>query len=140
MIVLPDDEFHVLVVRTDFSSDEQWRELKVSMIPTPAYDCDTFLLFIDDDVFDNMPIEQVRQVALEKTTKYIVIFIVDAVAINHPEHPIVVLNIYDKPSQLFRAVPPLICDLASNFHIANLDYEDFEDVIDADGILRDLEM
>lgn len=66
------------------------------------------------------------------------IFVVDQIAIILEDHPILVVKL-DPDEGLgkeFRAVPSEVGDIAANLSIANMDFEDFSDSVDGNGMFR----
>jgi hypothetical protein len=76
-----------------------------------------------------------------------VLFIADSVTFATPEHPILVVDLRDKYLSLtefpeiagrtpFRCIPPALWSVENNLSIANLDWEDFAEDTDDDGVYR----
>ncbi|MGA2441853.1 MAG: hypothetical protein ABSH08_12920 [Tepidisphaeraceae bacterium] len=65
-----------------------------------------------------------------------VAFIVDQMALLHPDHPILVVDLYTKPGRTFRVIPSEMWAVENNLSIANMDFAEFADATDADGIFR----
>ncbi|MEO8612986.1 MAG: hypothetical protein ABI690_34150 [Chloroflexota bacterium] len=125
-----------LVLRTDFSNDAVWDAL-CEAIQTPTSD-DGFravVEFVSDRDFEGISIEQV----LENTSedwRHSFLFIVDHEAIANPEHPVVVLDLYEERGRTFRVIPAEMWGVENNLSIANMDFADFADNADADGVFR----
>jgi hypothetical protein len=78
-------------------------------------------------------------------------FLADTVALTHPEQPLLVVNLYDRVESLadqrrglrygttFRVVPSEAWSVQNNLSIANMDWEEFADSTDDDGIFRGFE-
>ena len=81
------------------------------------------------------------------------VFVVDDTTIKNDEHPILVLGFspqsvdpkdYErKPAQTpvdqiksYRAIPSVIQAIENNLSIANMDFEDFANAVDRDGVFR----
>jgi hypothetical protein len=47
-----------------------------------------------------------------------------------------VIDLFDKPARSFRAIPSAIQAVENNLSIWNMDFEDFTNAVDADGIFR----
>ena len=58
------------------------------------------------------------------------------IALSHPEHPILVVDLNDEPGRAFRVVPREMWSVENNLSLANLDYRDFADDVGPDGIFR----
>ena len=80
-------------------------------------------------------------------------FIVDETSLTNEEHPILVVGFspnrihpedYEGPPrqtpltriQTFRAIPSTIQSIENNLSIANMDFEEFADAVDDDGVFR----
>jgi hypothetical protein len=64
------------------------------------------------------------------------IVLVDQLAISHPDHPLLIVDLYEESGQEFRAIPSQIQGVENNLSIANLDFEEFAQAVDKDGVLR----
>ena len=74
--------------------------------------------------------------AIPKESDQACLLMADEKTFTHPEHPILVVDLIDQPGQMFRAIPSQIQTIEANLAIANMDWEDFADGIDEDGIFR----
>jgi hypothetical protein len=127
-------EYHVLVVRTDYTDDAAWRE--VCRLIASA-DCEGYtptLLPVDDPAYDGATVED-----LLDTPDLDYAFVVDARAITDPEHPILVVDLdaeYGQPGQIFRTIPAEVSAIDANLGISNMDFEEFAGAVDPDGVFR----
>ncbi|NIW50173.1 MAG: hypothetical protein GWN30_36980, partial [Gammaproteobacteria bacterium] len=64
------------------------------------------------------------------------IMLVDRMTFEHPDHPLLVIDLYDDPGREFRAVPSQIQGIENNLSIANMDFEEFAGAVDEDGVFR----
>jgi hypothetical protein len=64
------------------------------------------------------------------------LFIADKTCIKHPDHPLLVIDLYSERGRAFRAVPSEAFAIQSNLSLANMDWEEFADNVDEDGIFR----
>jgi hypothetical protein len=62
--------------------------------------------------------------------------IVDDATVRWPEHPILVVDLWHEPGRGFRAVPAAVQSIENNLSIANMDFGEFADAVDEDGIFR----
>jgi hypothetical protein len=62
--------------------------------------------------------------------------IVDAVTVRSPEHPVLVVDLWREPGREFRAVPATVQATENNLSIANINFAEFADAVDEDGIFR----
>jgi hypothetical protein len=150
---------HPLVLRTDFSDNSAWESIcaAIQMGEFPAdVEC------LSDSEYDGLTIEHVTDLCPKfpdfgapeydgLTVEHVgsllngypgypgcfcFIFIVDQIALTHPDHPILVLNLQDEPGRTFRVIPSEMCSIAGNLRIGNLDFCDFADNVDKHGIFR----
>jgi hypothetical protein len=57
-------------------------------------------------------------------------------AITRPEHPILVVDLYGKPQKTFRVIPARLATVENNLAIANMDFDEFANAVDKDGVFR----
>ncbi len=151
------NNMHPWVVRTDFSNDESWALVK-TQVSAPQRDPITRMRFyanvqfVDDSAYANLDCNDLVH-ALPTDYPGFVVFVVDEKTIENGEHPILVIGFspqsldpkdYErKPSQTpidqirsFRAIPSQIQGIENNFSIANMDFEDFANAVETDGVFR----
>ncbi|MBB4634277.1 DUF6924 domain-containing protein [Longimicrobium terrae] len=123
-----------LVVRTDFSNAAAWDAIR-SAIDEPAGEFKAYVEWISDPGYDGLTPEQLRPFAPAGSgINYL--FIVDQITITHPEHPVLVLDLSAEPGRTFRVVPSALADVENNLSIANMEFADFADSVEPDGIFR----
>jgi len=49
---------------------------------------------------------------------------------------VLVVDLYDEPGRSFRVVPQEAWSVENNLSISNMDFEEFADSVDADGVFR----
>jgi hypothetical protein len=64
------------------------------------------------------------------------VFLVDAEAIADPEHPVLVVDLIEEPGRSFRVVPSEAWGVENNLRLANMDFEEFAESADSDGVFR----
>ena len=64
------------------------------------------------------------------------LFIADRLTLTHPEFPILVVDLYASRGREFRALPTQVQAIQNNLSIANMDFEEFANAVDKDGIFR----
>jgi hypothetical protein len=136
--LLPSSD-EALVVRTDFSDDSRWEEI-CSLISTPVEDWGeqyyARVRFLNDLSFCNAKKEQFIG-SLSANYDHSFVFMVDSVTISRLDSPILVIDLYTEVGREFRALPRTIQAIENNLSIANMDFREFADSIDSDGIFRD---
>jgi len=132
-----------LLIRTDFGDDDAWREIALAaMAPVPQGDDTEFAAYltcIDSRENDGLTVEGLLEALGDPPPYYA--FLVDAETMKNPEKPIVcVYTGPDEPERprgrTFRVIPSQMHSVENNLSIANLDFEDFADSADEDGIYR----
>ena len=125
-----------LVLRTDFSNQEAWEKI-CSQIQTPVgmFRFRANVEFLDDTEYAGLTKEQVLE-RIPKNYNHTFIFIVDRTAISHLDHSLVVVDLYDGSGHEFRAIPSQIQAIENNLSVANMDFEEFAEAVDEDGIYR----
>jgi len=94
------------------------------------------LRYVDDPGYAGLTTEQL--VGLVDSSHKSFLFVVDHEAISNPEHSILVLDLRHEPGRTFRAVPRAVQVIENNLSIANMDFDDFADTVDTDGVFRDV--
>jgi hypothetical protein len=122
------------LIRTDFSDDRAWRALADAAAAPNADGFRACLVIVEDRSFEGATPEQLAEAAAG--TGHACLIVADAVAIGHDEHPLLCVDLRAAwPS--FRVVPGALWGVENNLALANMDYEDYADAVDADGIFRD---
>ena len=123
-----------LVLRTDFSDDIAW-QLICESIRDPGGEFKAYVNFLNDRQYEGITPEQLLDI-IPENYEHSFIFIVDQVAISNPENPILVIDLYDEPGQAFRVIPSETWGIENNLSIANMDFSDFANAVEQDGVFR----
>jgi hypothetical protein len=122
------------LIRTDFSDEPGWRELARAAAAPSLDGFRASLAIVDDRAF-----EGASAAALARSTAggtgHACLFIADAMAMRHAEHPLLCVELR-APGRSFRIVPGEVWGVENNLAIANMDFEEFADAVDGDGIFR----
>ena len=130
---LPDTE-HTLVLRTDYANDAAWKIL-CREIEKPVGEFRTYVEFLSDREYEGVIPEQLVNLASVRSDRTFM-FLVDRVALSDPEHPVLVLDLYENPGSMFRVIPSEIWGVENNLSIANMDFSEFAENADDDGVFR----
>lgn len=125
---------NALVLRTDFSNDAVW-EAVCSEIREPVGEFRAYVDCVSDASYAKLGIGKLVELASTDHDRTF-LFVVDEVTITNQEHPILVLDLYEEPGRSFRVVPREMWGVENNLSIANIDFEEFADSSDHDGIFR----
>lgn len=125
------------VLRTDFSDEEAWRRV-VAAIETPTRE--GFIATADycqDRAFADLTTAQLLE-HLPNGHDDSVLFVVDALTIQDPEHPLIAIGIsvHEPPVRELRLIPSAVQAVGDNLRISNMWFQDFVVQADPDGILR----
>jgi len=63
-------------------------------------------------------------------------FMIDHIALSQPDYPILVVDLYTELGRTFRVIPAEMWGIENNLSIANMDFEEFADAVDSDGVFR----
>lgn len=123
-----------LVLRTDFSDEPAWKSLCKSL-QNPEEEFNPSLHFISDPEFDGLTVDKLPSLLSEDSSQTFA-FIVDRTALTHSGNPVLVIDLHDKPGQMFRVSASALGDVANNLSVANMDFDDFAKAVDKDGVFR----
>lgn len=123
-----------IVVRTDLSDEAAWAHLR-DEIDALFGEFSNYVSFISDPDADGLDSAALASSAQHKTY-WSYLFIVDRVSLTHEEHPLLVVDLGDEPGRAFRVIPREMKSIADNLAIANMDFDEFAESVDADGIFR----
>ena len=127
-----------LALRTDFSDESAWSAICAAIQePSGDFGFTANVDFVSDREYDGLTAEQLRLV-LPEGSHHSFVFIIDHVALSQPDHPILVVDLLDEPGRTFRVIPSEMWAVENNLSIANMDFEEFSDAVDSDGIFRGL--
>ncbi|MDT8912055.1 DUF6924 domain-containing protein [Amycolatopsis sp. PS_44_ISF1] len=136
----------VPVIRTDFSDPEAWERLKAAIAWVTPDEFEANVSFVDDEAFTGLTAPDLLE-RLPDRDQHALLLIVDETTMRSPERPILIVELdadpdldSDRPDERttrsFRAVPHTVQNIENNLSIANMDWEDFADDVDDDGVLR----
>jgi hypothetical protein len=131
----PEDILVSLVLRTDFSDDAAWDAICAAMQdPDPVHGFQAHVQCVSDRAYDGLTVEQLAPLVPEGMSSFM--FVVDRIALTHPEHPILVVDLRDESGRTFRAIPTVMWGVQNNLSLSNMDFSEFVDCTDPDGIFR----
>ncbi|MFJ8834386.1 DUF6924 domain-containing protein [Micromonospora aurantiaca] len=133
MLTLP-DTLCTLVLRTDFSDEAAWEAVSSASIAPSVDGFAASLSFVSDRAFAGLAPEQVA--ALPTAIYRSILFLVDSVTVTNVETPLVALDLLHQPGRWFRVLPTEMWSVENNLSIANMDFFEFADAADRDGVFR----
>jgi hypothetical protein len=143
------------VIRTDFSDDEEWtlvRDLIAAPQTAVGQKFYAYVRYISDEKYAGMACLELVH-SLPDDYPGFFCFVVDSKTLTDEGHPVLVVGFSPKsgemedyqrspketPStdiQTFRAIPSEIQSIQNNLSIANMDFEEFANSVDDDGVFR----
>ena len=123
-----------LVIRTDFSDQAAWETVRKT-ISTPVDGFRAYVQFVDEQEHDGLTGDRLRAVLVSRSP-HLYAIVADRMTMAHPEHPLRVLDLKSADNRAFRALPTQVASIENNLSIANLDFGDFADAVESDGIFR----
>jgi hypothetical protein len=136
---LPDTP-EALVLRTDFSDDATWRAVcEASSAPSPGDGFLANLTFVEDRAFEAAAVADLLAAAAAASQYRTFMFVADGVTMREAEHPVLVIVLADQPGRSFRVIPSEMWSVENNLSLANMDFDEFADAVDAAGIFRGFE-
>ena len=130
--------YRALVIRTEFENQQAWEAIcKLIRAPVPAPG-DTFYAnveLLEDDEFRDLSKEDLL-LRVSAGYPHSFVFVVDRKAVSNPEFPILVVDLRRERGRVFRAIPSTIQSIENNLSIANMDFFEFANAVDAGGVFR----
>ena len=134
---IPETE-NPLVLRTDFSNQSAWERICADIQkPVGIFRFRANVEFLDDVEYAGITKEQLLELIPENYSHSFIV-LVDQMAISHPDHPLLVVDLYEKSGRELRAIPSRVQSIENNLSIANMDFEEFAEAVEEDGIFRGL--
>jgi hypothetical protein len=119
-----------LLVRTDFTSDDAWREVRDQARRESQEGFRANLEPVSDPAFDGARWEEVKAAVPANEDGASVLFIADSTTLTRPDHPVLVVDLLDDDRRPFRCIPPELWGIDNNLNIANMDWAEFADAVD----------
>jgi hypothetical protein len=121
------------VLRTDFSDDAAWQAIRKEVLqPVDGFYAN--VEFIDDREFADLSKDDLMR-SIPRELRHSFMIVADKVSMTG-EHPLLVVDLYTQPGREFRAEPSQIQGIENNLSIANMDFAEFADSCDPDGVFR----
>jgi hypothetical protein len=137
---------NALILRTDFSDNSAWDSIRTAIEePVGEFRFRAHVDFLSDPEYTDITLDDLLVLIppsrddlplILPVPGYTFIFIVDQRAISEPEHPILVIDLSEERGRSFRAIPSAIQTIENNLSNANMDFDEFADFTDPDGIFR----
>lgn len=133
-----------VLVRTWFGDDRAWHTL-VEEVRTPsAEDFLADVVIVDDREYQDLSAETLTALQPDGPS---VSFLADKTTLTHPEHPVLAVYVgaededeAEGDTAPFRVVPRALWGVENNINLGNMDWWEFSEESDEDGIHRGLDM
>ncbi len=122
------------VLRTDFSDQDAWDAIRQE-IQQPADGFYANVEFIDDAGYSGAGKQELLEL-LPGGMGHSFIVVADSEAMTNAEHPLLVVDLLAQPGRQFRAEPSQIQSIENNLSIANMDFAEFAENCDPEGVFR----
>ncbi|MFI1821908.1 DUF6924 domain-containing protein [Lentzea sp. NPDC020367] len=134
-------------IRTDFSDQEAWERVKAGISWVTPDEYEASVTYVDDPAFAGLTVTSLLESGPDRP-RHALMLVVDETTIQSPGHPILVVDLGSEPDpandwpgepagRSFRAVPHTIQEIENNLSIADMDWEEFADGVDDDGVRRE---
>jgi hypothetical protein len=120
-------------LRTYFGDEAAWDAL-CAAVQAPVGEFRAYVTPVNDRTYAELSIEDVVALGSEAGRGFILVG--DRVAQLDPEHPLLVIDLYDEPGRTFRVIPSETCSVDNNLSIRNMDFYEFADAVDERGVFR----
>ena len=129
------DDLTSLVLRTDFSDDAVWEEVQAVIDGAHEYRQATYA---SDSRHAGASVQALIDADADagEAEKLTSVFLADAETMADPEHALLAVDLYDEPGRTFRVPPRWFADISANLCLANMDFYEFADALDASGTYR----
>ncbi|MEW2330036.1 hypothetical protein AB0880_19750 [Micromonospora chersina] len=128
MAYLPDTH-RVPVIRADFSDDALWAQLQEEISKETEKGFGANVEFVEDPRLAGLDVPALVRAfprAYPHEYNHPVVFVVDAVTVSSPEHPILAIGLNERDAaEPFRVVPGELDSIETNLLISNVDFSEF---------------
>jgi len=132
---LPEYDYS-LVIRTDFSDNIIWDQICKEIQMSQSLDgFRASVECISNEKCSSIGIDNIRSI-LPSDTQREFVFLVDSVTISLSNHPVLCVDITSDPVRTFRVIPSEVWSVENNLRLGNMDFTEFLDSVDNEGIFR----
>jgi hypothetical protein len=121
------------VIRTFFPGAACWHSL-CKTIET-EFELQDEVHFISDPRLEGKSAEELLD-RMPLRSCHSSVFIVDESTFKGCESTVLVMDLWEEPGRTFRVVPSEMPSVHANLWLANMDFVDYADSVDADGVFR----
>jgi hypothetical protein len=131
----PPSEDGTLFLRTDYEREDRWNALLHSIRTPSAEGFLASISIVRDPSFAGFTEEEIRRRAKEQNGSFLVL-VADAMAQANDGFPVLVVDTSGEDRPSFRVAAKCLWAVENNLSLANMDWEEFAESVDADGIYR----
>ncbi|MGW4565552.1 DUF6924 domain-containing protein [Streptomyces sp. NPDC004561] len=134
-MALPGQDEFSLVLRTDFSDDSVWEAVCAELEAAEEF---STAILLSDPRFAGVTVQALvdEDAAADEDEKVFYVFLADTATMTDAEHRLLAVDLADEPGRTFRVPPRWFSDISVNLGIANMDFAEFADSVDASGTYR----
>ena len=127
-----------VVIRTDFENQQAWETI-CELVRAPVHEGhETFYAyveFLENSDYRNFSKDELLAI-VPGDYGHSFLFVADSAAVLSPEFAILAVDLVESRGRSFRAIPSKIQSIENNLSLANMDFEEFAESADKDGIFR----
>ncbi|MFD9323389.1 DUF6924 domain-containing protein [Streptomyces sp. NPDC060053] len=124
-----------LVVRTDFSEDGAWDSVREALFSPNKDGFLANVALVDDRQYEALTLEQALDL-IPTEYQHPLVVLADSVTVASTERPLLVMDLRAERGHCVRVVAAELWSIENNLSDANMDFEEFADAVDGDGVFR----
>jgi hypothetical protein len=124
-----------LVLRTSFSNPAAWAAIRAGIEARVGGEFVANVTFVDDPAYADLTKQDVLSLVRSRSNDAFVV-VADEVAMSAADHPLLIIDLGSQPGNEFRAIPSTVQSIENNLSISNMDFEEFAESVDRDGVFR----
>ncbi|MFF0095110.1 DUF6924 domain-containing protein [Streptomyces canus] len=124
-----------LVVRTDFSGEGAWEGLREALFSLSKDGFLTNVALVDDRRHEGLTPEQALDL-IPAEYRHPLLVLADSVAVASAEWPLLVVDLQAERGRRLRVVATELWSIENNLSDRNMDFKEFVDAVDDDGVFR----
>ncbi|MFJ9024067.1 DUF6924 domain-containing protein [Streptomyces sp. NPDC102259] len=124
-----------LVVRTDLSEDGAWDSVREALFSPNEDGFLANVALVDDRQYEALTLEQALEL-IPPEYRHPLVVLADYVTVASTERPLLVVDLRVERGRCVRVVPAELWSIENNLSDANMDFEEFADAVDGDGVFR----
>ena len=123
------------VIRTDFTDEATWKKIQKEVAAINIMGFSANVRFVNEKRYSGLTGQELLQ-SIPSLNEYGCVFVADAMTMSTAEHHLLVLDPFNPTGETFRVIPSEAWGVENNLSLANMDYIEFADSADSDGVFR----